>query len=52
MELGKLRSVMAKNDQIRNAAWNTGGQREARDLAELAVCNRSWSYQRRFVRRR
>jgi hypothetical protein len=51
MESGKSRSLMAKNDQIRNAAWNMGGQHQARDLAELAVCNRPGAYQRRFVRR-
>jgi hypothetical protein len=52
MELGKSRSVMAKNEQIRNAAWNRGGPRQARDLAELSACNRPGMYQRGFVRRR
>jgi hypothetical protein len=52
MELGKSRSVMAKNDQIRNAAWNMGGPRQAPDLSELSVCNRPGTYQRHFVRRR
>jgi hypothetical protein len=52
MESGKSRSVMAKNDQIRNAARNTGGQRRTRDLAEVAVCNHPGAYPCRFVRRR
>jgi hypothetical protein len=51
MESGKSRSVMAENDQIRNAARNTGGQRRARDLAEVAACNRPGAYPCRFVRR-